>query len=62
MPGTIVHASKKESEELFNSVLDEKLQPIKDSLDAIKKMLDDLTNQDLAPKTPPKEADIRPQD
>jgi hypothetical protein len=58
MPGTILHVSKKE----FEEILDEKLQPIKDILDVIKKRLDDLTNQDLAPKTPPKETDIRPQD
>ncbi|KAF5973785.1 spore killer candidate 1 [Fusarium coicis] len=58
MPGTILPVSKKE----FEEILDEKLQPIKDILDVIKKRLDDLTNQDLAPKTPPKETDIRPQD
>ncbi|KAF5539552.1 spore killer candidate 1 [Fusarium napiforme] len=47
--------------EEFEEILDEKLQPINDLLDVIKKKLDDLTNQDLAPKTPPKETDIRPQ-
>ncbi|KAF5574462.1 hypothetical protein FPCIR_13570 [Fusarium pseudocircinatum] len=62
MPGIVVHASKKESEELVKSVLDEELQAIQDSLDAIKRMFDDLTNQDLAPKTPPQETDIRPRD
>lgn len=62
MPDTIVRVSKKELEELIKGVLHEELQPIKDRLDAINKMLDGLTNQGLAPKTPPKETDIRPQD
>ncbi|EXL55466.1 hypothetical protein FOCG_06045 [Fusarium oxysporum f. sp. radicis-lycopersici 26381] len=47
MPGIIIfHASRDDLERIF----DEKLQPIKDKLDAINKMLDRLTNHGLAPK------------
>ncbi|RKK84687.1 hypothetical protein BFJ69_g1963 [Fusarium oxysporum] len=59
MPGIIIfHASKDDLERIF----DEKLQPIKDKLDAINKMLDRLTNHGLAPKTLPIETDIRSRD
>lgn len=59
MPGIIIfHGSKDDLERIF----DEKLQPIKDKLDAINKMLDRLTNHGLAPKTPPIETDTRSRD